>query len=415
MPQRHPLLTAADGWADANAGLLAACFKRFEAEVSWPTLEDLQRDFELAEQDVDVAATAWKMPQALGFVENARLVLLVRGLSNVPAAGPLLEDWRTVLHVAYQRWRDDSQARLTYDDVLDLMGRDRLRADSLSVLLERERWAFGSGVGGPMEWSYEIASGVRAARSAKSAADVIAARNAIEFPASENPEAAAIAAAEPRGAETPAADAWRVITHLLHAPTQYLRREGKSVGDLIVIGVVATAIGSVAAAVVLLTLGVGGVGGVGEGSGGSTSTPTNTARPSQRTGSEKQAIVTARPGDGRDPKQSGCAPPANDVAGTKVPLAGHGLSFGSLVLRHSPACNTAWGMVRGLGPEEKLRLVIIANRPHDYATTGYAQFGKFNVEGVNGNELSQARGCVRAIAVIEHNGAKLASAKTPCR
>ena len=192
---------------------------------------------------------------------------------------------------------------------------------------------------------------------------------------------------------------------VLKAPLTYLGGEHNRVIDLLLIAIVA----AVAAAIILAVIGIG--------SGGHGS-PTATSPAAQkslgRTASTAQAI-TPRPADGRDPKLSGCSPPAEDVPGTEVPLAGHGLAFGTLVLRHSPACDTAWGEVRGLGPEEKLRLVLVTNRPSDHATTSYSRVGGFNVEGVYGNELFQTHGCVRAIAVIEHHGTRLAKAVTPCR
>jgi hypothetical protein len=211
--ERHPVLTAADSWADGHRELLAACFERFAADLVWPTLEELQRAFELAGRDVDVAATAWKMPGVLGFVDGAQLVLLVRGLSHVSAADRLLEDWCAALRLAYQRWCEDPSARLTYMVVVDLFGGDSRRADAVSVLLTRERWPFGSGEGGPRGWSYEITSGVRTARSADHAADVITARDAIEFPAAAAQERAVSADQPVRPISAAVADAWRIVSH----------------------------------------------------------------------------------------------------------------------------------------------------------------------------------------------------------
>jgi hypothetical protein len=125
--------------------------------------------------------------------------------------------------------------------------------------------------------------------------------------------------------------------------------------------------------------------------------------------------ASLKPGDGRDPAVSGCSRTGQKVPGTAVALAGHGLRFGTLTLQRSTACGTAWARVSGLGSEEKLRLVLIANRPADHATSSYAQFGDFNYEGVYGDELFDNRACVRAIAVVEHRGALLARAQTPCR
>jgi hypothetical protein len=210
MPDDHPVLTAANAWAEDHDELLAACFARFEAGLSWPTLEELQRDFELAGSDIDVAAEAWKMPRVLGFAESTRLVLLVRGLSHVGAASQLLDDWCCALRLAYRLWREDSGARLTYEDVLRLLDGDRRRADAVSVVLSRERWPFGSGEGGPTDWSSEITSGVRAARSAQRATDVIAARDAVEFPAADGPVSETVPA---RKSMMSLKAAWRVVSY----------------------------------------------------------------------------------------------------------------------------------------------------------------------------------------------------------
>jgi hypothetical protein len=191
-----------------------------------------------------------------------------------------------------------------------------------------------------------------------------------------------------------------------HGVRAWLGGEKLTRGDSIAIGITVTVVGTVIAAAVVLVVGLGG-------GGGSTGMPNGT--PSIGVPPAAKAASKPEPGDGRDPKESGCAPPAEDVPDTSVKLAGHGLTFGTLVLRHSRACDTAWGLVRGLDPEEKLRLVLIANRPSDDVTTSYARFSHFNVEGVYGNELLQTHGCVRAIALIEHNGNTLARAQTPCR
>ncbi len=185
----------------------------------------------------------------------------------------------------------------------------------------------------------------------------------------------------------------------LTAPWRYIGSDQNRIVDRILVGVAVTVVGGALLATIALVAGL---------DTGTGSVQTSTTRASK-------ASPNPHPGDGRDPKESGCSPPAEDVPGTAVVLAGHGLTFGTLVLRHSPRCDTAWGTVRGLGPEEKLRLVLVARRPSDHAMTSYAQFGRFNVEGVYGNELFQTHGCVLVIAVVEHNGKRLARAQTPCR
>jgi hypothetical protein len=130
-----------------------------------------------------VSRLAFAMPRPLGFVEQQRLVLLVRGLNHVPAAAPVLEDWCETLQLAYRKWRQDPTAKLSRADVEGLVGGDPQRIRLTSLILQREGWALGSGWGGPDDdWSREINSAVRDAREAKSAAEIIAARDKTEFP-----------------------------------------------------------------------------------------------------------------------------------------------------------------------------------------------------------------------------------------
>lgn len=180
---RHPLLAEADAWATEHGCLLANCFARFQDSGEWPTLEQLQHDFEVTGRSEDVSRLAFAMPRPLGFVEQQRLVFLARALSHVPAAAQLLEDWAAVLELAYRKWRDDPDAQLARADVLRVLDGDSERARFVALLLMRERWPFGSGHGGPDdEWSQEIISAVRDAREADGPGDIIAARDRTEFP-----------------------------------------------------------------------------------------------------------------------------------------------------------------------------------------------------------------------------------------
>lgn len=186
--ERSPLLAEAEAWAVAHLYLLEVCFARFSEAGEWPTLEELQHDFELKGRCEDVAQLAFAMPRPLGFVEQQRLVLLVRALKYVPAAGQLLQDWASILMLAYRKWRDDPAAELKRDEVLRLLGGDQGRTKFVALLLLRERWPFGSGRGGPDdEWSQEIISAVRAARNATGPEGIIVARDAIEYPPLEPP------------------------------------------------------------------------------------------------------------------------------------------------------------------------------------------------------------------------------------
>lgn len=115
-------------------------------------------------------------------------MLLIRALSHIPRAAPLLDDWATVLSHAYAKWRKDPAAELTRADALQLLDGDPERTRFAALLFLRERWAFGSGRGEPDdEWSQEIISAVRDARDAKGPAEILAARDRTEFPRSDPP------------------------------------------------------------------------------------------------------------------------------------------------------------------------------------------------------------------------------------
>lgn len=214
MVEQHPELARAVAWAHAHPELLAEAWNAFDADGEWPEIERLQQAFEREGLDLDVAVAAWQIPNALGFLEQERLVLRVRGLSFVPGAGELLEDWAAALKLAYARYLDEEEPMLRRADLTNDLGLDPERVDRVSRLLLRESWAFGSGHGGPADdWEFEIRSGVRAARAASSAAELLANRDAIEFPtpAADSPtgnEAAAdeLVAGPPSSTRAPGID-----------------------------------------------------------------------------------------------------------------------------------------------------------------------------------------------------------------
>jgi hypothetical protein len=93
---------------------------------------------------------------------------------------------------------------------------------------------------------------------------------------------------------------------------------------------------------------------------------------------------------------------------TTVKLVRDGLTLATVVLRYSPVSETTWGVVRGLGSKEKLRLVILES---DHGTPSYA---RFTHSDINGDKFFQTHGCVRSIAVTEYDGKTLARARTRC-
>jgi hypothetical protein len=182
---RHPQLVAAERWATENHALLSRTFERFRETVEWPSLETLQLDFARDDQDIDVHALAFEIPNPLGSVELQRLVLRVRALQYLPAAAPLLAVWFSSLQLAHRRWLSEGEeARLTRGDVLRAADGDETLALQASQLLLRERWAFGGGYGLPEDpdWWADVVSEVRHVRNARGPVDLLAARDEREYP-----------------------------------------------------------------------------------------------------------------------------------------------------------------------------------------------------------------------------------------
>lgn len=210
--ERHPALAEADAWAAEHRYLLTCCFRHFREAGEWPLLEQLQHDFEVAGRHEDVSQLAFSMPRLFGFVEQQRLVLLVRALSHIAAAAPLLDDWSAILKFAYAKWRDDPNAQLTRADALQVLDGDPQRVRFAALLFLRERWPFGSGRGGiDDEWSQEIISAVRDAREARSPADIIEARDKTELPPLKPPHGSAPPSQQTPGS-SPLKRAWRIVS-----------------------------------------------------------------------------------------------------------------------------------------------------------------------------------------------------------
>jgi hypothetical protein len=182
------VLQEADNWAQLNQVLLDICFGEFNKTVEWPYLETLEHRLETAGQTIAARQLAREMPEALGFVEDGRLVLLCRALLEIDAAEGLLEDWFKSVRLAYVRWMEDPNNELDSEHVAALLEDDTERLRQVSTLLFREGWMFGSGSGEASGfWTREIVAGVRVARDAKNARELLDARAAVEWSDPEPP------------------------------------------------------------------------------------------------------------------------------------------------------------------------------------------------------------------------------------
>jgi hypothetical protein len=130
------------------------------------------------------------MPNGIGVAEGDRIVLRLRALLHVPAARGLLADWHAAVALAYRHWReaeDDEDAVLRWADLTNSLEISEEHAGLIVTFLSREGWAFGSGGGEGDDWWREVRSGVRLARNTDDAADLITARDAIEYPPRDLP------------------------------------------------------------------------------------------------------------------------------------------------------------------------------------------------------------------------------------
>lgn len=166
-------------WAQEHAELLASCFERFQREKNWPKLDELQQDFD--EQEVDVAALTNSLPALLGVVDQQRLELSVRGISEIPAASPLLESWATVLRLACARMTLDAFDRnITYGDMSAVCNGNRDQTACLLMIILRDSWPprRGMGAGGSGYW-IAFDDDVLALRNAQTVADILEIRGPV--------------------------------------------------------------------------------------------------------------------------------------------------------------------------------------------------------------------------------------------
>lgn len=200
MPQirSQRVLRDARAWAQQNRILLEICFAEFRSTGRWPRLETLEHRLEHAGHTTIAAeALAREMPEPLGFAEQGHLVLMCRGLLEVNDAEGLLEDWFNSVRLAYDRWMEDPNNELDSEEVAAQLGGDAERLRQVSMLLLREGWMFGSGSGDAAgSWTREIVAGVRVARDAEDARELLDARAAVEWSDAEPPLAVGTAGPE---------------------------------------------------------------------------------------------------------------------------------------------------------------------------------------------------------------------------
>jgi hypothetical protein len=143
---------------------------------------------------------------------------------------------------------------------------------------------------------------------------------------------------------------------------------------------------------------------VGLGTGGR-STPRYATSQVTPSATAPKAVPSPRPGDGHDLNESGCPPSAENVPCTTVTLERESLTLATVGLRYSPVRDTTWGMVKGLGSEQKLRLVT---------EDGTVRYARLSPSNTNGDKFFQTHGCVRSIQVTEHDRKTLDRKRVRC-
>jgi hypothetical protein len=118
-------------------------YARMHATGAWPRLEALQRELASEHYDVSVRAVIMESAAYAGITSpNEEVRLLLRGLSAVPEARPLLEGYLRALQSMVERYRDTSvDARYTARDL------DALKLTAGCEARCRPRPRCGRGVG----------------------------------------------------------------------------------------------------------------------------------------------------------------------------------------------------------------------------------------------------------------------------
>lgn len=98
-----------DQWASENSDLLNLVWEWFDREGEWPEAAELTRRHFMTRPRRDYTAIAQAMPPALGrldVVNGNRVLLNVRALSYIRAAGPLRSAFFRLVRLAIRRYED---------------------------------------------------------------------------------------------------------------------------------------------------------------------------------------------------------------------------------------------------------------------------------------------------------------------
>jgi hypothetical protein len=228
---------APEAWALENLWLLAAVFDAFKSEGVWPRIEDVQRTLAktVPAHAVAVGQLVIDIPAELGHRDQERIRLTVRALAQVQGAEPLLAHFVAAMRLAYDTYLGDGASVLHGADVKTTLAVDDMTFRKVSELVFSEPWFFSGGSGGSGDnWDRAIRAEVVLMDGVTDVAGYLDAVARYRF--GEPDLAVDQAQAVAQQALSPARRQWL---------GRWLRKQSASVGDLIVIGIIAAVVAGV--------------------------------------------------------------------------------------------------------------------------------------------------------------------------
>jgi hypothetical protein len=173
----------AEIWGKEHLKALELIYQTFDETGKWPHVEDLQRDLIRQGDTRDLVAELAEMPASLGVAQHTNEVSLsARGLSLIPSAVPLLEQFVAVIRLAAERYRgEDPDPHVTDNDLREL-GMDAKMAHRVASIVFRESWPFAGGSGEPhTTWERSISLEMRHLLAVQSIEDYLGVQAALRY------------------------------------------------------------------------------------------------------------------------------------------------------------------------------------------------------------------------------------------
>jgi hypothetical protein len=178
-------------WALTHRAFLGAVFRAFDETADWPEAEALQRSMERAALDIDVGAAMSQMPTSLGHMAVQRIVLSLRGLSYVPKARPILDDYFALLKLAYERYVGDGDEPQVGRRDLSNLGVSEADVQKISRLIEADGWPFNGGGSENGDWFRRVGRDIRHLRGLENIDELLARQAELWYPGAPISQASA--------------------------------------------------------------------------------------------------------------------------------------------------------------------------------------------------------------------------------